>query len=229
MLLDNNGELSDSQMRGTTAGDGSYAFENMPANDSGQGYRPALNYEQVARSSAANSGSGQLRWWIGARVDGYRPGLGFNLGNFDLAGVTLVSPGDTTPRAAPITFRWQARGVRGDSYRVYIYDHALHAVARSVPTEENNFTMTSLLPCFVYNESYYWTVRVYNSAGSGEAADMLPLVFAAHSDGPTPTAAATQPLVATATPAPTRTATATALAPKRFRLILPVTWRKAST
>jgi predicted outer membrane repeat protein len=146
----------------TTAADGSYSFTGMPALSPGQRY--SVLYQNTA------SGNPNRLWaWVTQAVSAYAPGSEFNIGNFDLANVALVSPDPGTTVSLPTTFRWTPRPASPtDSYEFNLFDYEdgdPYFYTDPPLGYVSAFTLHSLPPGFAPDVYYTWNIWVYSPDG----------------------------------------------------------------
>ena len=145
----------------TTASDGTYSFNNMPALAAGQRY-----YVQYQNSTGEQN---RLNIWETQEVSTYIPGSEFNIGNFDLANVELTSPSAGATVNLPYNFRWTPRPASTtDSYEFNLYDYRDHDpyfYTDSPLGYVGAFTLHSLPPGFVAGVYYAWNIGVYSPDG----------------------------------------------------------------
>lgn len=101
-------------------------------------------------------------FWYGPIIATYKQGQSVPGGNFDIADVPLLAPASGTVDTLPINFRWEKRGLSGDSYRLVIIDFNEGVFWRSVNLGDvDSFTLNSLAPGMEFGKKYDWYVEVY--------------------------------------------------------------------
>jgi hypothetical protein len=142
----------------TTDSDGRYKFTEAPSLPAGHSY-----YVRYSNGSNSNYVSG----WYNPDINSYSAGDNVAGGDFDIAGVALLSPTPDYSSTVPITFQWVMRGISGDTYRWVMFDLStgdgwitgdLGAV--------DKFTITALPSDANYGQRYGWYVAVYTGANS---------------------------------------------------------------
>ncbi|PKO11616.1 MAG: hypothetical protein CVU39_28320 [Chloroflexi bacterium HGW-Chloroflexi-10] len=142
-----------------TASDGSYAFKEIPGLSDGQIYY--VRYDTPNCSSC-------ILFWATRSLEKYETASQVEIGNFDTAGVDLVSPISGEKVALPYTFQWIARpNTPSDSYQFNLFDpEDGNPDAYTEPLGYvNTFTMNSLPYGFNPNTYYGWMVWVNSPDG----------------------------------------------------------------
>jgi hypothetical protein len=138
----------------TTSGDGSYAFQGVPALDPGESY--------YVRFGPNTSNSAWLNSWYGPDVTAYDGTSLVSGGSFDIANVPLDSPAGGSTVSLPETFRWQRRQLAGDSYRWVLFDpQSSDTWSTSDLGDSDSYTLSGLPQGATYNHVYGWYVEVY--------------------------------------------------------------------
>lgn len=100
--------------------------------------------------------------WYGPPIDTYRRGENMNGGDFDIADVKLVSPQSGVTAALPATFKWQRRGLTGETYRLVIIDFQQGTFWRSFDLgDTDTYVLEDLSPGMAFGRQYGWYVEVY--------------------------------------------------------------------
>lgn len=146
----------------TTAADGSYSFTNISSLSPGQ-------YYYVRFQNTAGGNSNRLWTWHTRSVSTYVPGSEFNIGNFDLANIALVSPAPGATVNVPRTFQWTPRPASPtDSYEFNLYDpYDLNPYFFTDPPlgYVGSYTLNGPLPGFGVGPLYVWELWVYSPDG----------------------------------------------------------------
>jgi len=100
----------------TTAADGQYRFQNVPSLLSGELY-------YVRYSNPSTSTSSRLFTWHTQILSTYFYQSEINIGNFDLADVSLLAPAPGQTIASPYVFKWTKRSATSsDSYQLNVFE-----------------------------------------------------------------------------------------------------------
>ncbi|MDQ7028482.1 MAG: hypothetical protein Q9O62_01230 [Ardenticatenia bacterium] len=151
----------------STAADGTFAFTGVPSLGSGQEY-----YVRYVNPSAGDS-QGRLSTWSSRSITAYTAGETVNLGTFDIADITLVSPPHDTTATLPQTFQWNPRpATTNDSYGILFFDLTTNQILALEPTVgyQNSYMLNALPAALSYGTAYGWTVYVEWPDGSVGAA-----------------------------------------------------------
>jgi 5-hydroxyisourate hydrolase-like protein (transthyretin family) len=149
----------------TVEANGAYQFPNMPGLTSGQIYSVRyLNNEHV---------SGRLWTWRTPEITAYGYGSNYQLNDFDIADITLISPEDSGTVSLPASFQWTPRpATPTDSYEFDLHDPNGSAWYRTtVLGYTGNYNLSDLPILFYVDTPYLWFVAVYNDGGYGESFD----------------------------------------------------------
>lgn len=157
-----NGSAWSTLMTTTTASDGTYRFTNVPSLSSGQKY-----YVRYVNPSL-NDSQGRLAAWGTRELTSYTAGTAVDLGTFDIADVTLVSPPPGASVTLPTTFSWNPRSATPqDSYGVAIYSTSGSLVNMQPPVGyTGSYTMNSLPSGVSAGTTYLWSVYILWADGS---------------------------------------------------------------
>jgi hypothetical protein len=159
-LLFYNGSIWSPLATTTTGSDGRYRFADVPALGSDQKYEVHYGRNETDPRYLAH--------WYGPEITIYTAGADMSGGDFDIANVSLLSPGLGAVRALPITFEWEQRGIRGDSYDIMLYDTAGPFLwFSSTDTglgDVGSYMLDALPPGAVYDREYRWQVVIRNSS-----------------------------------------------------------------
>lgn len=149
-------------MTTTTAADGAYTFIGAPSLTAGQWYYVGYT----------NSGLDPTRLfsWSTRTLTSYTAGSDVNIGNFDIAAISLVAPGNGATVSLPATFQWTPRpGSSSDSYEVELYDPVDFDpfwITYPYLGYVGSYTLNSLPTGFSTGAQYVWNIAV-NSADGG--------------------------------------------------------------
>ncbi|MFN2117746.1 MAG: hypothetical protein ACK2U0_17030 [Candidatus Promineifilaceae bacterium] len=106
-------------------------------------------------------------FWYGPYIDHFNQGENVFGGSFDIADTPLRTPKSGATEALPITFRWEKRGIPGDSYRLVIIDFEQNIYWRTIDLGDvDNLTIYYLETGMLYNKQYAWYIEVYSSPDS---------------------------------------------------------------
>jgi hypothetical protein len=118
--------------------------------------------EKYYVSFGRNDNPKYVYFWYGPSIDSYNKGDTVFGGIFDVADVPLVSPGPGAAEALPINFRWEKRGLPGDSYRLMFIDFEKGEFWRSKNLGDvDSFTLEYLEDGLEFGKKYEWYVEVY--------------------------------------------------------------------
>jgi hypothetical protein len=94
-----------------TNSSGDYQFTNVLPPGSGQEY--CVRYNNVS------STSGRLRFWTTRHIISKPTTYEVNIGDFDIADISLMSPSNNSSQNLPVTFQWFPRlGSTTDNYEL---------------------------------------------------------------------------------------------------------------
>lgn len=144
----------------TTATDseGRYRFRGVAGLAGGQEY--------WVRFLSPNNPS-WVSFWLAPSITAYSSGSTIAGGDFDIAGVDLLSPPPGAVEFLPVTFTWQRRGNPGDTYRVVFMDLDTDDTWYT-PDLGNvgSFTAASLWEEAVFGKPYGWLISVFDGPDS---------------------------------------------------------------
>lgn len=147
----------------TTATDGTYEFLNQPALTPGQKY-----YVRYLNTEGAGARPDRLWLWWTQELTTYS-GEEINIGNFDLANITLVAPTNEAGISLPYTFQWAPRPASPtDSYEFNLFDYAdddPYFYTAPPLGYVGGFTLNGLPEGFETYAWYLWNVWVYSPDG----------------------------------------------------------------
>ena len=141
----------------TTIADGSYAFYNPPALETGQKY--------LAFFQNTTNTKGCLRYWQTRSLVTYTVGSQVQLGNFDIADIKLISPTLPVTVTLPVTFTWQVRSASpSDSYEFDLYEPQNGSplfYTKPPLGHVGSYRLNNLPSGFFANTRYAWEVWAY--------------------------------------------------------------------
>jgi hypothetical protein len=153
----------------TTGSDGAFVIPDPPSLGPGQTYH-------VAYIEAPNPA--RMLSYETEPITAFVTGDTVDVGSFDIAGITLVTPEANGVVGLPATFQWIARPASpNDNYRFYIYlgGSNFPSFVSEPLGYTSSFTLDALPPNFQPGIGYYWEVRIgtYNTLGTpyGEDTD----------------------------------------------------------
>ena len=153
-----------------TDGAGKYTYWGLASLPVGHTYQVA--YPNNERNDQ------RLAFWHCRAFTNYQAGQAYAACSFDVKGITLTSPNHGVTRALPVTFQWNARGIAGDHYGVYLRRFSpSYAVFYSPMTEGTSYTLNSLPSGFSYDHTNFWAVDLSNTTGYGVSYYMHSLIF----------------------------------------------------
>ena len=101
-------------------------------------------------------------FWYGPIIDSFKKGDVVFGGSFDIADMPLKSPASGTTATLPVNFRWEKRGLPGDTYRLVVIDLAEDVFWRTFDLGDvDSFTLNGLAPDMVFGKQYAWYIEVY--------------------------------------------------------------------
>ena len=155
-----------------TDADGNYAFKTLPSLITGQAY-------YVRFSNPDRIFPDYLSTWHTRSLTSYGAGDSVNMGEFDLANVSLVSP-NPGRAALPVTFQWASRAATpDDSYQVELFDPSGSSdFITPLLGYVNSYLMKYLPDGFEQEVTYGWCVWV-NGPDGGYGASLYynPITF----------------------------------------------------
>jgi hypothetical protein len=105
--------------------------------------------------------------WYGPPIESFKKGDNVFGGRFDIADVQLESPETGVVKSFPIVFRWEKRGLPGDTYRLVIIDYNEDVYWRTHDLGDvDSFTMNGLALGMAFNKQYSWYIEVYSASDS---------------------------------------------------------------
>jgi hypothetical protein len=142
----------------TTAADGSYNFLGVPNLTSGQQY-----YVRFWNDEAA---SNRIYFWGTAVLTAYN-GEDVHIGDFDIADITKVAPGDGATTSLPKTFLWIMRsGVPTDNYELNLFNPADSDIYWYMTVGHiASFVLNCVPANFSTGTTYGWYMGVYSPDG----------------------------------------------------------------
>jgi len=157
----------------TTDSNGLFLFTNVPSLGPGQHY-----YVRYLNSSQT---PGRLWFWGTRTLTAYTSGTFTDIGDFDIADITLVSPPDGATIWLPYTFYWMRRpATPTDSYALEVFDpvDGDPYAATDGLGYVSGVTVYGLPGGFSPGTPYGWDVVVESpDGGSGVALDTYQVVF----------------------------------------------------
>lgn len=147
---------------------GAYHFRGMAA-------LPINHYYQAAYFNYEGDNQ-RLSYWYCDSFRNYTGGQNYRACDFDVAGITLISPPNGATRTFPVTFMWESRELTEDQYQVYLrnYDGGYYS---SPLTAGTSYTLNDLPSGFSYGATNYWSIDVENDYGWGGSYYMNSLTF----------------------------------------------------
>jgi hypothetical protein len=126
----------------------------------------------------ANNDPNRLSSWRTRILDSYTAGDWVNIGNFDIGGITLLSPPNGSLVPFPVEFQWRRRAsAPSDSYSPCIWAR-LDSNASNMPlippvvvrcNEPLGYVDSFVLEYASFQTEHYWIVQVYGpTGGKGE-------------------------------------------------------------
>ena len=166
---------------------GRYLFENVPALTNG--------YHYYVRYGPNSSDDHFVAVWFGPDIASYQAGETLHGGDFDIANSWLVSPDNRTTQALPVTFTWQKRTHKTDTYELEIFDPDNYQSWHSENIGYNNSYTLQTLPNGVttgkaygwspilfegssgnsYGYTYYYRLITFQANGAVVSGDLAPL------------------------------------------------------
>ena len=138
---------------------GGYRFTDIASLGSGQMY-----YVLYGPNS---TDSNRVYAWYGPDIKTYTAGTAQAGGNFDIANVSLLSPGSGAVVTLPVDFTWQVRNVPGDQYGWALFDLTSDDGWYTGPMGAvGSFTMQVMPTGGLYNHAYGWAVEIYAAPDS---------------------------------------------------------------
>jgi hypothetical protein len=143
-----------------TQADGWFAFTNAPSLGAGQRYY--VRYQNT-------TGAGRLWTWHTRVLDTFVAGSSSHIGDFDVADIGLVSPGNNTSVSLPRTFQWSIRSAMpSDTYEFNLYDPSTgtpYFYTDPPLGYVGSYTLNTLPGGFAINHPYAWEIWVYSPDG----------------------------------------------------------------
>jgi uncharacterized repeat protein (TIGR01451 family) len=175
-----NGSSWSTRATTTTDAGGNYIFRSVPSLSPGQEY-----YVRFINPSA--NADGRLSAWFTRDLTTFQAGSQVNIGEFDLADITLKSPNPGATLKLPINFQWGRRtATPSDSYQLELFDPNGQSDVFSPPLGYvGSYTMSSLPSGFTPSTEYGWAVWV-NSPDGGIGASFYynPIIFSNSAPNP---------------------------------------------
>lgn len=162
---------------------------------------PTLPAGKTCRVRFGNSHDERyLLLWDGREITSYTAGDIVFGGNFDIANISLVSPGEGATVKIPVTFDWDARGISGDEHIWLMKDpDAPYVLASSGSLgTSTEYTLEGPPAGLEYGREYIWYIEVLNGDNGYGLSLYRSIYFAAlvtptstPTTSPTPTPCAT--------------------------------------
>jgi hypothetical protein len=158
----------------TTRADGTYAFYNMPALETGQKY-----YAYFKNTAFKN---GRLWYWQTRSLVTYTLGSQALLGNFDISDIKLSSPSSSITVTLPVAFAWQVRSANpSDSYEYDLYEPqsgSPYFYTQPPLGYVGSYRLNSLPNGFFANTRYVWEIWAYSpDKAFGISLEARPIAF----------------------------------------------------
>jgi hypothetical protein len=158
----------------TTLADGTYAFYNMPALETGQ------KYFAYFKNTAFKTG--RLWYWQTRSLAIYTLGSQALLGNFDISDIKLSSPTSPITITLPVAFAWQVRSVSpSDSYEFDLYEPqsgSPYFYTQPLLGHVGSYQLSSLPNGFLTNTRYVWEIWAYSPDNAfGISLEARPIAF----------------------------------------------------
>ena len=156
------GYLTTENVVATTVTDSSgyYAFHKVPSitQGTGNGYFVRYAYDIGNNDNVL----GRLSYWKTHVIEAYTTDQKFNIGNFDIGDVELVSPGYSDSQKLPITFYWKERPqITSDSYQLIF----LNGFSTPLLGYMDRYTLSNLNGMNL-NSPYGWYVTINETDGA---------------------------------------------------------------
>ncbi|MEJ2597862.1 MAG: hypothetical protein P8Z00_05980 [Anaerolineales bacterium] len=166
----------------TTIADGTYAFNNLPALQTGQKY--------FAYFKNTTNTKGRLWYWQTHSLVTYTFGSQVQLGNFDIEDIKLISPTLPVTVTLPVTFSWKVRSASpSDSYEFDLYEPqngSTNFYTKPPLGHVGSYRLKSLPSGFLMNQRYVWEVWAYAPDNAfGISLEARPVAFASSASPPT--------------------------------------------
>jgi hypothetical protein len=158
---------SDWSTRATTVtgADGDYQFNAVPGLSSGQVY-----YVRYMNGESGNADNPDYLFaWYASNITAYTAGSRVPGGDFDIADIPLVSPGDGASVTLPTTFSWTKRNVTADSYTlvlVYFSWPVLEVSTTPLLGYVDDVTITDLPSGWPSGGTFLWWVEAHHGDGT---------------------------------------------------------------
>jgi hypothetical protein len=154
--------------------EGIYSFTNIPALFPGQLY-------YVRYINPSTFGDGRLGFWATREISFYAARSDVNIGNFDIADITLLNPEPGAVISLPITFQWARRpATPSDSYEFNLFDPYNELPYFYTPPlgYVETYTLGRLPIGFSPGVVYGWALGVYSlDGGYGTSFYYHPVMF----------------------------------------------------
>lgn len=159
----------------TTIADGTYAFNNLPALQTGQKY--------FAYFKNTTNAKGRLWYWQTHSLVTYTFGSQVQLGNFDIGDIKLISPTLPVTVTLPVAFSWKLRSASpSDSYEFDLYEPqngTPYFYTKPPLGHVGSYQLKSLPAGFSMNKRYAWEVWAYAPDNAfGVSLEARPVAFA---------------------------------------------------
>ena len=168
----------------TTDHNGWYAFIDLPTLVISPGEVLTQTYQAYWTNAAATPN--RLAGWNSRTIDTYTQGDLVNLGNFDIGGVTLLTPTAGSVAHFPVTFQWIPRhNVPADNYNVCVSGGMI--IPKLDPGDfvclgpfayTHQVTMSEPFPGIDYGYDYAWYMTVPDNTGGVGYSPSVPFTFA---------------------------------------------------
>lgn len=165
----------------TTIADGTYAFNNLPALQTGQKY--------FAYFKNTTNAKGRLWYWQTRSLITYTFGSQVQLGNFDIGDIKLISPTLPVTVTLPVTFSWKVRSASpSDSYEFDLYEPqngSPNFYTKPPLGHVGSYQLKGLPAGFLMNKRYAWEVWAYAPDNAfGISLEARPVAFASSASPP---------------------------------------------
>ena len=159
-----NGSTWSTRAAMSTAADGSFHFVGAPSLTGGQQYYVRYDNPDLAGGSA---GKAYLWSWFTRSLFTYAAGDAVEIGNFDIADITMVSPASGATVPIPSTFQWNRRPLTSDNYRFHIFNPATPTTVYYTDNlgYTSSYQVNNLPPGYTAGTTYGWFPGVTTADG----------------------------------------------------------------
>ncbi|NOZ06124.1 MAG: peptidase M4 family protein, partial [Chloroflexi bacterium] len=184
--IDRELDLSNVYTLGSLLGRSSVWIELLWDSDSSITYANGAFVDNVVLQKTTSTTGSHVVAWYTDNIGTYTAGTDRRGGNFDIADIGLVSPGDSASLSFPITFDWNRRNAAfPDLYQLELFGSGGSPFGAGSISDYTSsaYTLNALPSGFSTGVQYFWNVLAYGPNGYGVSRYSLRITFTAMANG----------------------------------------------